>query len=103
MSPSSSILAYDDIREALDRALSAPNGVSVSFLSKGQAIHFQQRVYKFRLLDRKESRKLFPEGDPRHGRSVYDVITIPKIEEVDNKAFVKILKNEAGNLEIVEL
>lgn len=103
MSASNSIFSYDDIREVLDRALSADKGVSVSFPNKGAATHFIQRVYKFRVLDRRESKRLYPTDNPRYGTSVYDKVTLPKAEEIDGKAFVKILKSEAGQLEITEL
>lgn len=69
---SDSLLSYDDIRATLDHALTAPNGLKITLATHGKAVHFRHRLYKFRILDRKNNKKIYPEGDPSHGTSPYD-------------------------------
>ena len=71
---SSSPLSYQDIHTILDRALTAPNGIKVTLESHGKAIHFRQRVYKYRLIDRNKNSEIYPEGHNMHGVSEYDVL-----------------------------
>lgn len=82
MSTSTSILAYADVRELLDRAIDSPNGIRVTLPDRlegkpgGTATYFIQRAYKFRTLDRRENAKIYPPGEPMHGKSVYDVLVV---------------------------
>lgn len=72
MPHSSSPLAYDDIRSALDQALEAPKGVRIICDSEKAAIRLRQRCQSFRKIDRAQNTKIYQEGDPMWGRSVYD-------------------------------
>ncbi len=98
MSTSNSPLAYDDIRDALDRALSADHGVRIHSASVGAAMHLKQRLYKFRKIDRDQSRKLFPEDDSRHGTSIFDSLTV---EQIDTILVIK--RRVAGALQIEDI
>ncbi len=94
MTLSTSTLSYADVREVLDRAVASQRGVSLSRASHGAAVNFRQRLGKFRLMDRKQSLELYPEGDPRRGQSPYDILVF---EVVDKVVFVR--KTEVPELE----
>lgn len=77
MPNSGSLIAYPDVKEVLDRALTSVRGVRVSFNEYGAARRFQGRCNSFRKLDRKNNAKIYP--DPTHmlhDRSPYDSLVI---------------------------
>jgi len=78
---SKSYLAYPDIKEALERALLG-KGIRLYFKDHRAATRFAARANSYRLLDRKESLKLYPEGDTMFGRSPYDVLNIARKENI---------------------
>lgn len=98
MGTSNNIASYDDVRSAFDRALSAPAGVRITTDSVDAATHLRHRLYKFRFLDRKESKTLFVEGDTRHGSSIYDVLTV-----VLNGPVLEIRKGGRNALQIEDI
>lgn len=77
MPTSKSPASYADVREALDKALEAPNGIRVRSTEPSQ---LRQRIYSFRKMDREASRHTYPEGDHRHGISIYDTLNV-KVDE----------------------
>lgn len=83
MTASNSPLAYDDLRAVMDRALASNNGIRLQCTSVGEAYGLRSRMYKFRSLDREASRDTYPPGDPRHGRSIYDRLTIAPFMDGD--------------------
>lgn len=70
----SSNLSFEDCRSALDRALASPNGIRVSFETKGQAYRFRQRLNTFRAKDRARNTSIYPQDHPQHNRSVWDTL-----------------------------
>lgn len=98
MSFSKSPLAFEDIRAALDRALSSPRGVVVKVESPGMAINLVTRANYFRRQDQKENAKIYPDGHPHKNSSVWDNLRIRA-----DGATVKILKGDGSHLEIEEL
>lgn len=98
MGTSNSPLAYDDIRDALDRAIASERGIKIVKTTLGEAVHLKQRIYKFRQIDRKQSLSMFKEGDTRRGTSVYDSLAI---EQVENILFLR--RRVAGALKIEEI
>lgn len=85
-------LAFDDIREAFDRALSAPKGIRIPCTSRGAAIVLRSRFNYYRKLDREENRKTYPPEHPMYGKSAYDklVLHIPsKGHAEENVLFVE--------------
>ena len=97
---SSNIATYEDCRRVMDQALEAERGIRVTLSSKGQAVHFRQRCYKFRTLDRERSHNLYPQGDPRRNTSVYDVL---KIDLAENFVLIVKLENASPIMEVEEL
>jgi len=76
MTASSSILAYTDCFDAMDRALSEPVGVRLRCNSEGAAVYQRMRFNNARTMDRKSNREIYEKGHKLHGRSVYDQIKI---------------------------
>lgn len=99
MSLPTSILLYEDIQAVMDQALSADIGLSLSFKSYGDAIHFRQRCYKFRALLKEKSVDL-DKDDPMRGTTVYDTLVIYVRK---GKPIAEIRKREAVVYEIQEL
>ena len=89
MAYNTSITSYVDIRSALDKALESEKGVRLRFPDHKAAMTFKGRVHQLRFLDRKENRKVYPEGDPMHGRSAYDPLMV-KTEDPCTVAIVKL-------------
>ena len=86
MTTSRALASYSDVREALDRALEAENGVRVRLNSKGKATNLVQRIYSFRQADRKKSLEIYPRGHPMHDASVYDCLSA---KVVDGDVFIQ--------------
>jgi len=78
-------LAYSDCYDLLEKAISNeyPTGLKVQFANENEATHFRQRLHNARYVDRLDNTKVYPEGHPMHGRSVYDVINIRKRQLTD--------------------
>lgn len=68
---------YDDVRELFDQALSSPKGIRITCRTRDAAVILRQRFNYFRKLHRLESKEIHPDpNDPRHGRSVYDILIL---------------------------
>jgi GH43 family beta-xylosidase len=80
MPPNPSILAYGDVQTALDKALGT-KGIKVTFKDERAAHRFASRANSFRVLDRKENLNIYHEGHSLHGRSVYDVLRISRLDK----------------------
>lgn len=98
MPNSSSLLAYNDVKEILDKAMAAPKGVRVSFETTNAAIRWVGRANSFRMADRKANAKLYPEGHSMHMASAYDVLLIGREDKI-----VDLLIRSNEGLSIVEL
>lgn len=90
MSLSTSRFAYNDIFDILERATEAKNGIRLCFASHDAAIHFRMRLNQARSIDREENLKLYKEGDPLYGRSVYDHFTTRIITSNDSPPWLYI-------------
>lgn len=91
------ILPFPDIRALLDRALDAENGLRISGLPKKTAFKLRFNIYLVRDRDRRANKKIYEEGHPLHGHSIYDTITIlvRPIDEANDK-WVVILRKDSG-------
>lgn len=85
MSLSTSILAFDDALQFLERALADTKGVRACFgESEGNAMHFRMRCHAARNIARQDNIRLYTDRDhPLHGRSVYDVLTLRVLQDDD--------------------
>lgn len=73
-------LSYEDCRQVLDRALTAPRGIKVAFPERGHAIRFRHRLNAYRSRDRQNSRTIYPPESPLHGISPYDRLVLRVVE-----------------------
>lgn len=65
-----------DLRDRLDQALASATGVTLTFESPDQARSFRMAVYAARRHDASKNVAVYPAGDPLHGVSVYDSLTL---------------------------
>jgi hypothetical protein len=104
MSFSKSSLAFEDIREVFNKALEAQKGLRVPCTSRGSAIALRSRFHYFRMLDREDSKTIYPAGHPLHGRTVYDRLVLRVAPKgAPDETFLYIEHRLAENLEIEEL
>jgi hypothetical protein len=98
---SNSILAYDDVREILDKALAAEKGLAITVKTRGKAVSLRQRCYKFRSLAREESFKLYGPGDTRRGHSPYEELHISISDDDQTRLIIR--RQSTEELQIEEL
>lgn len=72
---------YADVRFVLDQALEAGGG-TFQCADYGSAVHWRQRVYRFR--------KLFAETLGPKAMSPYDVLVLPRIAEGDSAVQINV-------------
>ncbi len=101
MSLSTSRLAYSDIFEILEKALENPRGIRLSFPTLNYATHYRMRLNQARSIDRSENLDLYPEGEPLHGRSVYDGLTTSIVK--DDTTWWLYIKPQVGPTLIEEI
>ena len=80
MAYSKSSLAFDDIRELLDKALEAPLGLRITCESHAKAVVLRARINYFKSLDRKDSTTTYDSGHFMWNKSAYDRLSaqLPK-------------------------
>lgn len=88
-----------DIIDWLERALNSEKGIAIVVGTKGQAIRQRQRIYTWRVADRKDNAKIYPPEHPMNGRSVYDVLTV----DINDAGELLIRKSDASFYEVREL
>jgi hypothetical protein len=104
MAYSKSPLAYEDLREIFDRALDAPKGLRIPCKSRGAAMQLRSRFNSLREVDRKQNLRTYAEGDPMHGQSQYDRLTLRIMPPGDpNDHYLYILHRLASELTVEEI
>jgi hypothetical protein len=68
--------AFDDIKEAFERALAAPKGIRIPCLDRAAAIQHRARFNYFRKMNREDSKKIYDRDHPMWGCSVYDKLIV---------------------------
>lgn len=76
MTTPTSRLAYKPYYEILDRALASERGVRIRVSDRGAANQMRVRLHTARSLARDLSREMYDVGDPKHGISAYDELTV---------------------------
>src|SRR5262245_5072405 len=74
-------LAFDDIRELLDKALDRlPKALRVPCQDHSHAMSRRTRFNYFRAMDRDQNARTYPEGHPMHKKTPYDrlIFRIPR-------------------------
>src|SRR6516164_7109472 len=92
-------IAYTDCYDLMEKAIGPeyPTGLRIQFATENDATNFRQRLHNARYVDRLDNTKVYPDGHPMFGRSVYDVLNIRKrllkdgwwlrLERVDSRQF----------------
>lgn len=81
-------LSPETLRDVWDRALASPRGIRVKQPNHPAAVNFCAKLNRFRAQDRKANDEIFPEGDPRRGKSVFDAL-VCSIDKGDNSVLVR--------------
>lgn len=104
MGVTKSPMAFEDCREAFERAMAAERGVKITFPTVREAVAFRARLNTFRMHNRRANEKIYPEGSELHGWSEYDalVASIPRDEQGHMKSEVHIKKRSAEELANIE-
>jgi len=101
MALSNSILAYNDCREFLERAVEDPKGARLPFGSSRNAEYWRMRCNQFRSLDREQNKRIYEPGHKMWGVSEYDTLTLTIRYSADNLCWVYAVKLilDAGMIE----
>ena len=86
MSLSNSLDAYNDCIDYFEQALADPAGIRIAFDTHGQASIFCMRMQQCRSLQRAFHRRIYPDDDPRYGRSEFDPLVVrqPRYDDVQH-------------------
>ncbi len=88
MALSNSIMAYQDCKEFLERAVDDEKGARIPFRSMREAEYWRMRCNQFRALDRRQNLMIFDLGHKMHGQSEYDGLTMIIRHSQDNYFWV---------------
>ena len=103
MSLPSTILAYQDCLDFMDKALDDDKGARVHFLTRDQAEVWRMRCNMARKLDRDQNRRIHEPGHQMHGCSVYDPMqfTIAEDTEGDWWVYARKMVLDPGRVELL--
>ena len=73
--------SFKDVFDVLDKSLEAKNGVRIVFENKKQATTYTHRIYRARMADRDQSKKITDPSDVKYGASPYDVLSVKRIDD----------------------
>lgn len=76
MTVSTSRLAFEDCYAVMQAALDDKAGVMMRMASENAATHFRLRCHQARKIDRQFNAETYEKGNPMHGCSAYDRLTI---------------------------
>lgn len=97
--------AYTDCYDHYDRAQQAPRGIRILADSYAIAFHLRARMHQARVIERRESARIYPRTDPKHGKSENDCfkLTLVETSEADGKWWIYIQRWDQQEVEIEEL
>lgn len=102
MTLSTSLLAFQDCLELYDKALADDRGARMAVPDLNAAHRLRSRLHQARVLDRKQNAMAYTPGEPMHGRSVYDEITV-RIMGGGGRVYVYLEKIKLSEAEIESL
>lgn len=76
MTLSTSLLAFSDCLDAYDKAVADERGVRIPVADLTAAHRLRSRLHQARVLERRQNAMAYAPGEPMHGRSIYDEITV---------------------------
>lgn len=74
-------LRFEEVRVQMDAAMGASGAVIVVFATKGQAVYFRQRCYKFRAAMKEQAARENKPWELEYGRTPYEALTIDIVDE----------------------
>jgi len=94
-------LAYQDCYDLLEKAISSdyPTGLRIKFANRREATHFRQRLHNARYVDRIDNTKVYPDGHPMFGKSVYDVVNC-RIRETTDVCWLRLERSDTRRFDI---
>ncbi len=95
----SSLLALNDVKGVLDRALESKFGVKIQCADPKSAIALRARLNTYRYRDRKENHKTYPVGHRLHQMSEYDILVM----SIENETDIYIRKTTETDITVIEL
>lgn len=87
MSVSTSIIAYQDCIEFMDRAIADDTGARLKVIDYADAVVQRTRIHYARKLHRDENAKTYEQGHQMHGRSEYDAL-VCRIKKVGEDYYI---------------
>lgn len=78
MPNSTSLMSYADVKEILEKAITSPKGLKITFDDQQKAVRWLSRANTYRTLDRKNNTALYPETHTLHKASAFDVLNISR-------------------------
>jgi hypothetical protein len=100
MSLPTSLQSYPDCYDFFDKIADDPRGGRVCLGAEGDANYFRMRCNQFRQLAREESRKVYEEGNPKHGTTEYDRFRLQVKEDTNGKWWVYAIRMQLNSEEI---
>ena len=86
MSLPNTTAAYEDCFDHYERARHSPNGIRVLLPDLGQARHLQFRMHQARVLERRDSMRIYGKTDPRWGKSENDHLRVSLVAPADGES-----------------
>lgn len=97
-------LAFEDVRDAFDRALAAERGIKITCETRAEVVRLRSRFNYFRKMNRADNKTTYPEGHRLHNNSAYDELILripPKGTPEETALFIEHRSME--NMKIEEL
>lgn len=85
MALSESVAAYEDCYDHFDRAKNSPNGIRVLLATEKEAVYLRFRLNQARVLERRDSMRIYDRSDPRYGKSENDCFRISCLPPADGE------------------
>ena|SRR5215475_4799064 len=104
MSWNKSPLAFDDVRQAFEDALTSETGIRIRYATRGRAVTERSRFNYFRKVERADSKNVYEPDHPLHGRCMYDKFTLripPKGAEDETYLYIEPRKYEDLEIEVI--
>jgi hypothetical protein len=95
------IAAYEDCFEIFDAALADPKGARACPITREKAYHLRMRMNMARYLHRRESMRMYPVEDQRHGKSEYDKLKTTIKEDTSGEWWVYV-ERWGGDIAVIE-
>ncbi len=97
--------AYTDCYDHFERAQRSERGIRILSDSYEAAFHLRSRMNQARVIERRESARIYPRADPKHAKSENDCfkLTLVKTAEDDGKWWIYVQRWDQTEVEIEEL